>query len=521
MTSPADGSRGQTARPVLLLTGVLFLASRLLVLPFPQPFSDVAIYAQYAWEQQVAARRGVSFYDVHAEAGREQARKTRVTGSLAASSDEYETVEYPPLALVVMRLPTLWMGGQATGEELTPAFIEEYSSAYRLGLAFVDAGLFALVVILVRWLYPREGGGEWMGRLLAYLASTLALWYLLYDRLDLIQAALVVLALALLLSRLHYGWSFAVLALAINFKLTPVVLAPVWVVGSWPGNRALALSRPRVLAALGGRAVLLLGMVAGCFLPFYLSAGNHWRDFLNYHLARGIEFESLYGSLLMALQGWGQAIKVRFSYGSINLDSSLSPVLQKYIAPCLAAGLLLAATALLLVHARRLAARDAGEGPSRGSLARLHPRVFACYALLFLMAFIAGGKVFSPQYLLWLAPLVALTPLAGRGRRLFLWGFVGVCVLSTVVCPFLLVADMIDRTSPEPGAAWGLKAPTVRLAVILAIRNLLFLGLMASLAVHLFRRARGPRPNPPVLDGRPGPATPGAEMPVEGCPGSG
>src|SRR5262249_35384193 len=153
---------------------------------------------------------------------------------------------------------------------------------------------------------------------------------------------------------------------------------------------------------------------------------------------------------LMALQGWGQAIDVSFSYGSINLVSSLSPVLAA-IAPWLAAGLLLAATALVLVHARGLTAKDLGDVSGPGSLARLHPRVFASYALLFLMVFIAAGKVFSPQYLLWLAPLVALIPLAGRGRRLFLWGFVGVCVLSTVVCPFLLVADMIDRTSPEPG----------------------------------------------------------------------
>jgi hypothetical protein len=496
MASPADESAGQTARPVLLLAGVVFVASRLLILPFPQPVSDVAIYAQYAQEQQAAARRGGSFYDVHAEAGRQQAGKTRVSGSLAASSEEYETVEYPPLALAAMRLPTLWMRGQAGGAELTPAFIEDYRSAYRLGLAVVDAGLFALVIILVRRLFPREGAGEWLERLLAYLASTAALWYLLYDRLDLVQAALVVLALALLLGRLHYGWSFAVLALAISFKLMPVVLAPVWVVGSWPGNRALALSRPRVLAALGARAVLLLGMVAGCFLPFYLAAGDRCLGFLAYHRARGVEFESLYGSLLMALQGRGQAIDVRFSYGSINLVSPLSPALAA-VAPWLGAGLLLAATALLLAHARRLGPSDPGEGSGPDSLAQLHPRVFACYALLFLMVFIAGGKVFSPQYLLWLAPLAALIPLAGRGRRLFLWGFVGVCVLSTVVCPFLLVADLIDRTSPDPGAAWGLKAPTVRLAVTLGVRNLVFVGLTLGLASHLVRRARAPR-----LEGR-------------------
>jgi hypothetical protein len=393
-----------------------------------------------------------------------------------------------------MRLPTLWMRGQAGEEELTPAYIEAYRSAYRLGMAVVDAGLFALVVLLVRRLFPTEGSGEWMGRMLAYLASTLALWYLFYDRLDLIQAALVMLALALLLSRLHYGWSFAVLALAINFKVTPIVLVPVWVVGSWPGSRALTLYRPRVLAALGARAVLLLGLVAGYFLPFYLSAGERCLGFLAYHRARGIEFESLYGSLLMGQQAWGQPVGVTYSYGSINLVSPLSPVLAAG-APWLSAGLLLAATALLLVHARRLAAREQGQVCGPGSLAQLHPEVFACWALLFLMVFIAAGKVFSPQYLLWLAPLVSLIPFARRARGLFLWAFVLTCVLSTAVCPFLLVTDLIDRTSPQPGADWSLKAPTVRLAVTLGVRNLLFVGLTAGLALWLVRRARGAQAN--------------------------
>src|SRR5262249_58868455 len=87
-------------------------------------------------------------------------------------------------------------------------------------------------------------------------------------------ALLVVLALALLVSRAHYAWSFAVLAVAVNFKLVPLVLAPVWIVGSLPADRPLLPGRPRQAGGVLARAALLVGMVCAIFLPFYAAAGR-------------------------------------------------------------------------------------------------------------------------------------------------------------------------------------------------------------------------------------------------------
>src|SRR5437762_14340933 len=92
MTRTRNGNGKSTQAPFILLA-VLFLASRLLVLPFQQPASDVGIYARYAQEHEAASRTGVSFYDYHAH----------------KATDEYKDVEYPPLALVVMPLPALGM----------------------------------------------------------------------------------------------------------------------------------------------------------------------------------------------------------------------------------------------------------------------------------------------------------------------------------------------------------------------------------------------------------------------------
>jgi hypothetical protein len=488
MPGVPGGDRRKASNPPLVLIGALFVASRLLVLPLQQPASEVSLYAQYAWEQEEATRTGVSFYELHAQVVQRQIEDARASGDPPAALAEYKNVEYPPLALGVMRLPLLWMHGPPGDGELTPAFRDAYRTAYQRGMAVVDALLFALLLALVSRFFAHESGLEQTERLLAYLAGTSALWLLLYDRQDVLLSATVLLALVLLFSRLHYAWSFAVLALAVNFRLVPVVLAPIWVVGSLPGSKPFSFVRPRVLAGLAARTALLLGLVIGCFLPFYLSAGSRCLGFLAYHQARGLEIGSLYSSLVMALQPLGLATQVYYAYGGINLGSSLSPALAA-LAPWLTAGLLLTATVLLLAHGRQLTRGGAGALPG-GRLAHLQPLTFVCYTLLFLMLFIIANKVFSPQYLLWLAPLVVLVPMPRGGRRLFLWGFVLVCVLSTIVFPFLFVSDLVERASARPIPFWTFKGPTVRVAVVLGVRNSLLLGLAAWLAYRLFRRAR-------------------------------
>ena len=72
-----------------LTVGVVFLLTRLVLLPFPQPASDVGIYAHYAQEYQAAARQGVSFYDFHARVVEQQIAAAGLAGAPRQALAEY------------------------------------------------------------------------------------------------------------------------------------------------------------------------------------------------------------------------------------------------------------------------------------------------------------------------------------------------------------------------------------------------------------------------------------------------
>jgi hypothetical protein len=485
MRPTLTGGRAQPPGLPLVLIGLVFVVSRLAVLPLPPLASDVGIYTAYAREQAAAARRGVSFYTYHAREVERQAEEARATGTLVAPIDEYKDVEYPPLTLVVMWLPALGHGTE--GGTADGPVGGAYRRAFRAGMAVVDVVLFALLLFLVGRFFPAEDRRQRGQRLLMYVACTLVLGPLLYDRLDLLLAALVVSSLALLTGRRHYGWSFAVLAGAILFKVVPAVLAPLWAVGAMSADRPLDLRRPRVLAGLGGHSALLLVLVVAGFLPSYLRDGSPCLGFLAYHRARPLEVGSLAASVPLALWLLGHPLALTYSYGSINVLSPLTPALAA-LSPWLTAGALLAAALLLLIHFHRLSLQPGDVTPRRVTLAALHPPALVEYALLMMMLFIATGKVFSTQYLLWLVPLVVLLPPGPAGRGAFAWTFLLVCLLSTVLVPFLFVSDLLDPAPPQT-VPRAVKAPTVRLAALLLGRNLLFLGLVVALAARLVRGA--------------------------------
>lgn len=200
-------------------------------------------------------------------------------------------------------------------------------------------------------------------------ASPVLVGSLVLSRFDLWPALLATAAVVLLL-RERPRWAYAFLGAAIAAKLWPAVLVPLFLVRT---RRGLAW----------GAAVLL-----AAFLPFVaLSPGGVWSS-LSGQAGRPLQIESLGASLVMA---FGTPHVVSGS-GSQNVAG------HGALAAASSGVQLLALAAVWLSYWRTR-------------------RGFERHAAAAVAAFIAFGKVFSPQFLVWLVPLV---PLASRAATALL-----------------------------------------------------------------------------------------------------
>jgi hypothetical protein len=174
------------------------------------------------------------------------------------------------------------------------------------------------------------------------------------------------------------------LGVAVVAKLYPVVLAPLTVAYVWKRE-----GRREALLCSG----LMLVVVTLVFAPFVVVApGGVWDSLWN-QASRPLQIESLgAGILLVARHVFGTGVTMETSHGSQNLAGTAPDVLTVLQAILQTAALL--ATWILF---------------ARGSATRERLLLASAAALV---AFIAFGKVLSPQFLLWLIPVIPLV--AGR-----------------------------------------------------------------------------------------------------------
>ena len=228
-----------------------------------------------------------------------------------------------------------------------------------------------------------------------------------------------------------------------------------------------------------------LALLAG----FYALQGPGIFNFLNYHKDRGIEIESTWSALVFLLRPVAGSWDVYHSHGSVNVRSALTPFLTA-AATLTLAGLLLAATALFIVVLRRQhRLRPVGEAETTATLAQAHPRLVAGFALLLLSVCIAANKVFSPQYLLWILPLIPLVDFQPFQRRLFFAGALAVCYLTMRIFPDCFIGEIVWGVGMDVDVPL-FDGPTLYGAFLVIARNALFVVLTAALARHLYRAGR-------------------------------
>jgi hypothetical protein len=343
-------------------------------------------------------------------------------------------VEYPPGALPVFALPGLAEPGR--NQEVSTGFRRSFETLMWL----CGAAALAAMAVILRAL-RRSALNVWAALCFAAIAPLL-LGSVILSRFDLWPAALVAAALAALVSgRLRLG--HAVLGLAVTTKLYPAVLVPLGLALVW--KRA----GPReALACLG----LVLGVIAAVFVPFViLSPDGVWQS-LSVQLTRPLQVESLGSALLLVGHHvFGLGVTGDTSHGSQNLAGNAAAVLA-------VASTVLQAGVLIWIWAAFARGRGDAEDLIRSTAAAL-------------CAFIAVGKVLSPQFLIWLIPIVPLV----RGRRgLGASALLGIAlVLTQIWFPFRYFRLALHF---EAGLSW-----------LLLARDLTLVALVATLVVTLLR----------------------------------
>jgi uncharacterized membrane protein len=275
-------------------------------------------------------------------------------------------VEYPPAALPLFAFPSLFKHS-------------DYRPVFELLMALCHMTIVYAVARLAGWRAAVAAG-----------VAPLALGSLVLSRFDFWPAALAVLALLAVL-RGRLAVSALLLGTAFAAKLWPALLAPFILV--W-----LVRTRGRRDATLW--SAVAVGVAAAWFLPFAIIAPAGVAHSFHAQLARPLQLESLGGAVLLALHHVaGTQLRMVSSFGSQNL---VGPGTHAAAVATTVVG----AVALLgvwIAFARRPADRDT--------------LFSACAAAVAVT--IAFGKVFSPQFLIWLIPLV---PLVRRALPTVLFG---------------------------------------------------------------------------------------------------
>ncbi|HTI14707.1 MAG TPA: glycosyltransferase family 87 protein [Dictyobacter sp.] len=301
--------------------------------------------------------------------------------------------EYPWLTLIPFSLGLL-----------VPA--HWYQVAFAFWMLLIAAGLYLLLWrlrsrahALVYALYLVVGG-----------------WATVAGRFDIIPALFTLLAIHLALKQ-RWRWAFFFLALATLYKFYPIVLLPSFLLvqqrdcqGRWFAWRRWMPVVTFLFTCIIVMGISLLLNVEGTLAPF------------SYFESRPVQAESLSASLLWLLSHIGAgSLSYVYTYGSLNVISSWggSRILSMLVTISMIVG---------IVYTYWLQWRQKVD--------------IAAASLLILLVVMVTGKVFSPQYLIWVLPLVAYI---GGGKRWWIIPWVLIGLLTTWIYPhiYLMTGNIV------------------------------------------------------------------------------
>lgn len=339
------------------------------------------------------------------------------------------TLEYPPLAVFFFLIPRL----------ITSQYLN-YSILFH-----IEVGIFLLIGLWVVFDIARRLGKSPWKLLLVYTLCVLAVGPIVGEQFDIFPAVLTLLSI-------YFFWlgksktSWLLLALGTMLKIFPIVIAPIFLLLYLRNHQINQIWKG--LVTFGLTCLIILS-------PFLFISPASLCNLLNYHAARGIQLESLYSSLLLIGNKMGiTAVKLDFSAGSWNVVGQGSQFMANLSTYLIIAGLLVVYG---FIYSR--------IKPGKSQFSRI-----GAYSLLAVLVLLIFSKVLSPQYLIWLIPLVPL--LFVRWRNVILVVFILIGILTYYIFPLRYDALMSMDTG---------------VIIVLLVRNLLLILMAFLIGISLSR----------------------------------
>ena len=342
-------------------------------------------------------------------------------------------MEYPPGAIPTFLAPLALTG------------LAHYNLAFKFTVAFAGLGLILACAVALRLLDAERSRMFATYGLL--VAAPAALGAVELNRYDLWPTLLCVLALVALLAR-RPRLGFGLLALGCVVKIFPLVVLPVATLHVYR-----SLGRKALEGALKTFAAVFLITV----VPFAaLAPGGLWYSVYTQSI-RHLQLESLGSSILLAADAVGiySGKIVPGKPGSLDLSGTL----PNAVGVLTLLAFLAALAAVVVIYWRAVESNEALVVGFAASVT----------------AFVAFSKVISPQFLVWLVPLVPLV-----ARRV---GLVASALLLAI-----LITTQIEVVYEHPLRAFGWPV------WVLLARNVMLVALFVLLLLALRAHVRRPEP---------------------------
>lgn len=323
-------------------------------------------------------------------------------------------LEYPPLTVLLFSLPLL-------------APLPYYTLIFALLMTLLSGAIY--------WLLANSDARRAGPVFLLYLV--LGALGVAQERFDLLPAACTLICV---LAAGQGRWRTAYIALALStlLKIYPIVMLPALFLAEQRAELAkqgyMSEQRSR-LAHLWdsvkhwcwSNCLIFVGMlvlVTGGFA--LLNVQDALINPLRYFLLRPPQIESLTSSTIWIGSHSGTPYKVDYTFGSLNLESALARLISPVDTVFTIIGILFA---LWLQWRKRISLAQAAVG--------------------LICVLITTGKVFSPQYLIWLFPLLAYIYARGETSRVWMYCWAAISLLTTFIYVFYY-SHLPDPSKTDP-----------------------------------------------------------------------